>query len=222
MDFHPPAAEDLANVRSLNSAFLRIVRDSISGKKLQQSLPEDLRGIVASLNDVQLERLSESPFLLLSFREHDSTFWNVLDEDNLMRDLFVIERAADEKERLIMAGLGFLWQLAKRNAYAARLVTGAPLAWCERIADTTLIRLLQAVANRDEMPGLRFAGQRKYWEKLLGAGLDSAPAVRAAAQMTVLQTMLTAETGLAYRSHRAAACPRPVSVRRRHGLPGSG
>ena len=102
MDFHPPAAEDLANVRSLNSAFLRIVRDSISGKKLQQSLPEDLRGIVASLNDVQLERLSESPFLLLSFREHDSTFWNVLDEDNLMRDLFVIERAADEKERLIM------------------------------------------------------------------------------------------------------------------------
>lgn len=222
MDFHPPQTEDLENVRSLNNAFLRLVRDSVSGKRLRQALPGELGRTLASLKDPQLEKLSESPFLLLSFREHDETYWDILDQDTCIRDLFLVARAPDDRERLITAGLGFLWQLAKRNPYAARVVSGAPLAWCERIADTTLIHLLQVAANRDEILGLRFTGQQRIWDKLLGAGLDSAPDVRAAARMTVLQSMLTAGTGNSYRNQRAAACAQPATGRRRHGRPAPG
>ena len=217
MDFHPPQPADLANVRSLNGAFLGLVRDSASGKTLRQQLPRDLDRIIAGLSDPQLQRLSESPFLLMSFREHDKSFWNLLDQDTHIRDLFLVEQATDDKERLVMAGLGFLWQLANGNPFAARLVSGAPIDWCDRIAESTLFHLLQAAAGRSDMLGIRFAGDRTAWDKLLSAGIDSRRSVRAAAQMAVMQSMLTADGPASWRGLRAAARTRPLPTRQRHG-----
>ena len=112
-----------------------------------------------------------------------------------------------------MASLGFLWQLARRNPFAARLVSGAPLEWCERIAESTLMQLLQAAASRQDMLELRFSGQRHVWDKLLSAGLGSDAGARVAAQMTALQVLLTAETATPYHRLRAAACAKSTPVR---------
>lgn len=214
MDFYAPEPTDLANVGSLNSAFLGLLRDSVSGKSLRQQLPRDLHPVVAGLSDPEVERLASTPFLLMSFREHDLAFWRLLDNASHIHDLFLIERATDELERLIMASLGFLWQLAHRNPFAARLVTGAPIEWVERIAEATLIELLHVAARRQDMLELRFARQRHVWDKLLGPGIDPDDDSRTAAQMTALQVLLTAEAATPYHQPRAAACARSTPKRR--------
>lgn len=214
MDFFAPESTDLANVNSLNSAFLGLLRDSASGKSLRQQLPRDLHPVVSRLTDPQVERLASAPLLLMSFREHDKAFWQLLDKESHIQDLFLVERATDELERLIMASLGFLWQLAYRNPFAARLVTGAPIEWCERIAESTLMKLLHVAARRQDMLELRFAGQRHVWDKLLGPGLGADADARSAAQMTALQVMLTAETASSYHRSRAAACASTTPERR--------
>jgi hypothetical protein len=214
MDFYAPEPTDLANVSSLNSAFLGLLRDSASGKSLRQQLPRDLHPVVAGLSDPEVERLASAPFLLMSFREHDLAFWRLLDNDSHIHDLFLVERTMDELERLIMASLGFLWQLAHRNPYSARLVTGAPIEWCERIAGATLMKLLHVAAGRQDMLEPRFAGQRNIWDKLLGPGTDSDADARTAAQMTALQVLLTAEAATPYNQPRAAACARSTPKRR--------
>jgi hypothetical protein len=215
MDYYAPETTDLANVSSLNSAFIGLLRDSASGKSLRQQLPRDLHPVVAGLSDLEVERLASTPFLLMSFREHDLAFWRLLDNESHIHDLFLIERATDELERLIMASLGFLWQLAQRNPFAARLVTGAPIEWCERIAGATLMKLLHAAARRQDMLELRFAGQRHVWDKLLGPGVNRDADARTAAQMTALQVLLTAEAATPYHQPRAAACARSTPNRRR-------
>ena len=92
MEFLAPESTDLANVRSLNSAFLSLLRDSSAGKSLRQQLPRDLRPAVSGMSDPQLRRLTESPFLLMSFREHDEAYWRLLDKETHIQDLFLNER----------------------------------------------------------------------------------------------------------------------------------
>lgn len=222
MELLAPESTDLANVRSLNSAFLSLLRRSATGKSLRHQLPRDLRSLVSGMSDPQLRRLSEAPFLLVSFREHDQSFWQLLDNESRIQDLFLIEHSTDDRERLIMAGLGFLWQLARSNPFAARLVSGAPLEWCERIAESTLMRLLQAAASRQDVLELRFAGQRQVWDKLLSAGVGSDAGARVAAQMTALQVLLTAETATPYHRLRAAACAKSIPARRLDARPRGG
>lgn len=217
MDFFAPQRTDLANVHSLNRVFLGLLRDSVSGRPLRQWLPRDLRPVVAGMSDLQQQRLASAPFLLMSLREHDKAFWSGLDAELHNHDLFRAERSTDDQERLIMASLGFLWQLAQRNPFAVRLVTGAPIDWCDRIAESTLIQLVQAAARRPDLLELRFSAQRQVWDKLLGAGLGSNSSARAAAHMTALQVLLTADGARPCERIRAAACARSTPERRLDG-----
>lgn len=214
MDYSGPEKADFANVRSLNSAFLSILRGPLSGAALRQQLPASLRQRFADLTDLHLEHLAEAPYLLMSFRERDDDFWSLLTVDEPNLDLLQPEQAQGETERLVAAGLGFLWQLAQRNPYAARLVSGASLGWCERLADSTLLNLLRRAACHRDLPELRFAGAADIWNKLLGTGISARPEVRAAAQLSVLQSMLTTDPADRYRRMRAAACAAPDPARR--------
>ncbi len=96
-----------------------------------------------------------------------------------------------------------------------RLVTGAPIDWCERFAETTLMKLVHVAAGRQDMLELRFAGQWQVWDKLLGPGLGPDAGARKAAQMTALQVLLTTDTATPYHRSRTAACARPTPVPRR-------
>ena len=212
MDFNGPASADYANVRALNRTFLGMLRASGPGAAQRRALPEDLGPQIVGLTDLQIERLAGCPFLLMSFRERDTDYWQGLLSAEPTGDLWA-ERPADAMERLLTAGLAFVWQLARLNPYAVRLITGASVAWCEQLAGTELIDLLQTAVGRGDLPSPRFAGEAEPWSRLLGPGIASRPAIRTATHLSVLQSMLTATTATGEPRLRAAACASPAPAR---------
>jgi hypothetical protein len=162
--------------------------------------------LIKGLTDLQLERLSAVPFLLLSLRERDEDYWRVISSDNSNFDLFGKGDPDSERGLLCAAGLAFIWTLAGRNPYAARLVSGATLGWCERLVDSTLLTLLQRTAGRHDLLQPRLAGNEDFWNKLLGPGLSSEREVRRAAHLAALQSTLTEDPAANYRAIKAAAC----------------
>jgi len=206
MDFSGPEPADFANVESLNHAFLLQLRGVSLGQQLRQELPQSVQIMVRGLTDLQIERLSATPFLLLSLRESDAGYWRDLCSDDRNAGLFVAVDQDTESGHLSAAALAFLWQLALRNPYAARLVSGASLSWCEQLADGTLLRLLQLTTGRRDLLQPRLAGNTEFWNKLLGPGLSSEQEVRRAAHLAALQVVLTGDPAIQYQPLRAAAC----------------
>jgi len=206
MPFSGPQKAEFNNVRSLNQAFLNRLRTSPDAQMLLQAFSPKLRPLVAGLTDMQLRRLAETPFLLLSLREQDDDYWSVLFADDPTGDLFAVNSGGGHDRHLVAATLGFLWQLAQHNPYAVRLVSGATINWCDRLANSTLLRLLQRTADRTDLLRPRHSENLDFWRKLLGPGLSSEPGIRTAAHLSALQSMLTINRVAQYRDVRAAAC----------------
>jgi hypothetical protein len=110
--------------------------------------------------------------------------------DERARDLFDRQQSADV-EMLVSAGLGFAWQLAQRNPYALRLTFGATIYWSERIAEQTVIELLEGFRATGDSPVIRLSHRPNLWRKLLGSGLSRQALASFAAQITALQTFFT-------------------------------
>lgn len=189
-EFRGPTSEDFANVSALNKVFLEMTSD----------LPRQ-----------KLQRLAAAPFLLFSFREDDEEWWRNALDDNPQRDLIVAATSASTETRnLQTAGLGFLWQLARRNPYAARIVCGAPAAWCEKLSSQTLVTLLDRVAFRGDLMTSRLEANKGIWSRLLGNGSCAEQSVRRSSQLSALQTMLTRTRNEHCGRLPAAACSMPV------------
>ena len=127
MDFSGPEPADFANVAALNRAFLIRLRSPSLGQGLRGHIPEPLHGAVEGLTDRQVERLAAAPFLLMSLHETDERFWHDAALEDPVADLF--DTGGDPHHELSVAAMSFVWQLAQRNPYAARLVCGAAPAW---------------------------------------------------------------------------------------------
>ena len=214
MQYPGPTADDLANVKALNRAFLDTLRNNARHSAVLDDVVPPLKSLCRALSDIHVDRLAAAPFLLFSVRERDADYWDALfdaQRDNRNGDLFEFPRTNDSDDgRLIDAALGFLWTLAVRNTYAARIVSGASLSWCERLADCTLMSLLTIAGRREDLLIPRFADREDIWSKLLGAGVSSERDVRRAAQLTVLQTMLTRDAVPGHERLSAAACRMPA------------
>jgi hypothetical protein len=210
MEFSGPEPADFANVRALNYAFLEHLCQPGSGHSLRRQFSPGIEPLVAGLTALQIGRLAEAPFLLFSLHEFDDDYWSGIFLAGPTADLFSPDEfPSDKNQQIIAATLGFLWQLASRNPYAARISSGASLNWCERLADRTLLHILQSCAGRTDLLVPRLVDNSDLWTKLLSAGISSEPEVRAAAQQCVLQTLLTDPNSSSYHPLRAAACRLP-------------
>jgi len=188
MEYEGLSQDDLANVTALNRAWLRLDCD-----------PE------RRLSVARLERLAATPFLLFSFREQDDARWSWLLSDRRQQDILEQKPVVTgELRQLQAAGLGFLWGLARRNAYVARIVSGAPLAWCEQIATATFVRLLDCA--RFEAIEPRFAPGTAMHRCLLRQGGAPERKTRDFAQISALQSILTNGHAEQYGRLPAAAC----------------
>jgi hypothetical protein len=190
MSFDGPDARDYENVVSLNHAWLCLQRRDPQIRRGLDNGARLLSRELAGLDAVQAERLAATPFLLFSFREQDDVYWTSVLERQAAPDLFRSDGSRDS-DMLISAALGFIWQLACRNPYALRLICGASLYWCERLTETPFYELLAAVRCAGELPVPRLAGHTTMWQKLLGDGVSGDENVRAAAQLSALQSVLT-------------------------------
>ena len=199
MEYEGPTRDDLANIEALNRSFLDIVKKSSATGV----------GVIAErrLTDSELSRLASAPFLLFSLREHDGGYWERVLEMEPQIDLIQMPSSPDDNVRqLQMAGLGFLWQLSRRNPYVTRIVSGAPVGWCERMADLTLVTLLEVAAARNDLLSARFPDDDRLWRRLLGNGISTHHKVRLSSHQCALQAMLTRRREPDYNRVSAAAC----------------
>jgi hypothetical protein len=209
MDFQGPEPADLAHVHSLNSAFLTVA--ARGDQRLLAQLPSDTARYLVSIEPLDRARLARSPFLLYSLNEHDDARWERMFDGQLTDDLLdTATKPHGEEAQLVSATLGFLWQFARRNAYAARVISGASLHWCERIADITLIELFRFAAVSGDLLSFRQADSVAFWRRLLCAGTSPEVGVRSAAKIAALQTVLTSSHWRQAQSSRAAACTMPI------------
>lgn len=208
MDYKGPTEDDLANIRALNRYFLVAITETDS----------EAFGELATrrLTDSQLVRLAGAPFLLFSLREQDSDYWQHVLSDDPQLDLSESGAFPNEKVRhLQVAGLGFLWQLARRNAYVTRVVSGAPVSWCEQLAGSTLARLLDRAATRSDLLCARFADEDYIWRRLLDSGIHAQRSLRRTSHHCALQVLLTRGREPHHDVVSAAACSMQNPVKRR-------
>ena len=175
MEYPGLTPDDLANVRELNRLWLRLTRRD--------------------------ERLAAAPFLLFSISEHDAELWERLLAGGGQHELFADRLAGGGKLYGLQAtALGFLWELSRRNPYVARVIGGAPLDWCQRVAGETLCRVIDCAANR-ELIQPRFPAESAVYSKV-------------ATHMAALQSMLTLGIDPDAARLPAAACRMPGPARR--------
>ena len=200
MEYEGITQDDLANVRALNRRWLRLRQDDAA--------------CAAPIADERLERLAAAPFLLFSFQEQDERLWQALLRRDGQQDLLNVSATASaELSALQSAGLAFLRELARRNPYVARIVSGAPLSWCEQIASSTLIRVLESTAHCTVIES-RFDHESSLYRRLLQRGGSALQQTRVFAQIGALQAMLTSATLVPYRRFPAAACGMPQPAER--------
>ena len=204
MQYQGPTAADLDNIRALNRRFLGTLAESGYA-----GMPP------TRLSDLQQSRLGRAPFLLFSFREADDDFWEQVLTRDSQPDLIGIAPPPDAATReLQVAGLSFLWQLSQRNPYVVRLVSGAPVSWCERLAGLTLIALLNRTSHRADIVVPRFRRRVHVWQRLVTSGTCSKVALRRLSHRSALQAMLTSAKPVNYERLQAAAARLPAPKRR--------
>ena len=204
MRYPGPTTDDLANVQALNRHYLNAVR---SPGGIGISVPG-----VRRLTPAQCTRLAATPFLLFSYRERDGELWqSVLGDGPQLALLPATEPPPESLKELCTAGLSFLWQLSRRNAYAARVVSGAPVHFCERLATSTLISLLRRAAHRSDLLVPRYGEEQAVWRLLLTAGVSSTRQIQAMSHQSALQGLLTVAELAQHAKLPAAASRFPAS-----------
>jgi hypothetical protein len=200
MEYEGPTQDDLDNVAALNGAWLDyLARDP-------ERMPQ--------LSSAARERLAATPFLLFTFREQDEAWWQSLLDGSRQRDLLAAQPAVTEQLLTLQSmGLAFLWQLSRRNPYVARIVSGASLAWCERIVEITLVEMLEPAA-RCQILAPRFKLDSHEFQRLLRRGASALRLTREAAQIAALQSLLTQADAVDYARLPAAACRVTVPSRK--------
>lgn len=203
MDYQGPTPANYENLHALNAAFLELAQHN--GGRYLDGLSPELQRRLQRLRRREIGWLAATPFLLFSFRERDDSLWHKLLSDEQSRDLFTVPlRPTDDVGRLISAGLGFVWQLANHNPFAARLLCGASTHWCEQITEQTFFHILAAAGGRSDILVLRARRDTELWKKLLVDGLSQEAESRAAAHISALQYILTRQPTSA--AWQAAAC----------------
>ena len=206
MHYPGPELVNFDDVAALNRAFLELLGGESCAGQCLVDLRDDLAVRLRGLTPTELDRLAGTPFLLVSFREHDRVFWDRILDTEPRADLFAGTAAAGEASQVIAAGLSFVWQLARQNSYALRLVCGASLHWCERIAERPLVGILNRARSQDALLTLRSAADANLWRKLLYGGVSVCEDIRAAAHLGALQMMLTRSDSGMRPAWSSAAC----------------
>jgi hypothetical protein len=185
-EFPGPNPDDYANVLALNTAFIKAT---------------------VEMKSPQRGRLAATPFLLFSFRERDLDWWDEALAENQQGDLMAApELDNPELQRIQTAALSYLWHLARRNPYATRIISGAAVAWCEKITDLPLVTLLDRIASRGDLMQSRLEQPDELSGRLLADGTSSKRSVRKSSQLAALQFLLTHATFDNYKRLPAAAC----------------
>ena len=203
---------DLAEVQALNRACLRLMRRR-EGQVSRDHLPEPIAARIQGLTDWELERLAGIP-VLLGISVANTDYWDQWFDREAQTHLFEESPAPTPTADVAVATLLFLWQLSRTNPYAARLVSGASVSWCERLAGYRLAWLVRRIRSRSDFLLPRHATHAHFWQRLLDDGVSEDPSVRHAAHLCAMQTALTVAETVTVDRFRTAACQTPTPALR--------
>jgi hypothetical protein len=185
-EYPGPRQDDYDNVLALNTAYI----DATS----------DLKG-------PQRGRLAAAPFLLFSLRENDLDWWRRALGDGRQQDLIEIPELDNPVLRCVQtAGLSFLWQLAQRNPYSVRIVSGATVAWCDLVSELPLLTLLDRIGARGDLIQSRLDAPNSIGTRLLGTGTSASATLRRSSQLSALQELLAGNATDSHARLSSAAC----------------
>ena len=186
MEYPGPRQEDYENVLALNVAYIRAT---------------------SALKGPQRGRLAAAPFLLFSLRENDLDWWQRALSDPQQNDLIEHVELNNPVLRSVQtAALSFLWQLAQRNPYAVRVVSGAATAWCETVSALPLLTLLDRIGLRGDLIQSRLDAPDMIGERLLGTGTSASMTLRRSSQLCALQALLARSSPDSQARLPSAAC----------------
>ncbi len=172
-EYPGPGPDDYTNVEALNLAFIRATSD---------------------MKGPQRGRLAVSPFLLFSMREQELDWWDDALSDRRQADLLEPRQLdSPELRQIQFAALSFVWHLVRRNPYAVRIISGASVAWCERVSELPVVTLLDRIGARGDLMQSRLDSAASLADRLLSDGTSSMKNVRRSSQFAVWQTLLTRE-----------------------------
>ena len=191
--FDGPRAADFDNLRALNLAFLERLGHADCG--FGSGLDREVIAGLAQLRAQQARRLADVPFLLASLREDDRALWDELFRADPTRDLLEPHPSAALDNGFCAAVMGFVWTLARENAHALRLMSGAPLSWCEDLARVPLVHLLERTGRYPGLLCLRRGDDVPLWRQLLAAGVSDDLGVRRAIHLSAMQMLITKPAG---------------------------
>ena len=103
--------------------------------------------------------------------------------------------------------------MARQNPYTLRLICGASLHWCERLADLPLTAVIQRASSRDDILELRAREDHRLWARLTSV-LESDKSVRSAVQLAALQSLLIQPEPSGAPRWKSAACRQSVPALR--------
>lgn len=207
MQFLGPDPSDFRNVRALNREFTALIRRPRSFDCTAEGRGGGIRDALSSLCARQLDYLAGVPFLLFSLAEDNAELWQRRFGSDGTRDLFAASESADAAAAcFVAAGTGFAWQLARRNPYALRLVSGASMHWCEELASRPLVQVINAACTDGGVLGLRGLNTPGLWEKLLTDGVHDDERVRSAAHASAWHMLLSRPVVRRRATLAAAAC----------------
>jgi hypothetical protein len=95
------------------------------------------------------------------------------------------------ERELARLALSFLWQLARANPFAARVVSGTPARWCDELATLSIVRLIETATTCDIELQPRLATVPGFWRDLLGASGPRPPLRREAIGVAGLQLIMS-------------------------------
>lgn len=206
MQYPGPAPVDFAEVVALNRAFLALITADPNAAQYLRGLDSALADRLRNLTPARCDRLASAPFLLFSVGENEAALWSDGEASNPAPDLVACSQRLDAPARLLAAALGFVWQLARGNPHSLRLLTGAGLHWCERIAALPLVAVVERAGQRPDLLRLRAAAHANVWQKLLNDGVRQRETLRVAAQLSAMHMMLTGLSTASTERWASAAC----------------
>jgi len=155
---------ELDEVRRLNERFLYALRRPRSAAKagLASVLDSEELTWLESASADEIGDLAETPFFLFRLDDAPTEL-----SPNVTTRLFS-PNEANEDEVLLM-GLSFCWQLARRAAFPTRVLTGARADWCQWLATVPFAVLAEVVRVNPNPLTPNLMEAKFFWPGLVGA-----------------------------------------------------
>lgn len=144
----------------------------------------DLPAMLGRFHAETRRQLSQCPFLLFRIDARPATA-SVADASPARA------APAEAEAELARLALSFLWHLARANPFAARVVSGTPAYWCERLAALSIVRLIETATTCDIEVRPRLAAVPGFWLDLLRATGSRPPMRRRAMGIAGLQLIMS-------------------------------